>query len=274
MPRFSVIVPAYRVQAYLREWGGVLATTGRRLFDVFEQYDRIFAFLGRRPQPACRRPPLLRPLVDHLSPLFSRTGLLPRGCRTDLLRKARTHQRRCRSLGARLAPRPGLRHALVRLGLRRAFRGLLLATTLCRRAVKPAVKSLRALRAAALQLHHRVQPHRRVQPWLPLRAGRAGAPGRQRRLRPPSGLFPVRRPAHRAGPGAGRDQPVARPSPRASERRLPFRGVRMRPNTSRPTPTRPSTWRPSGRPGRERHTRTAGAGPQTTGPARGGHSMR
>ncbi|WNM35485.1 bifunctional glycosyltransferase family 2 protein/CDP-glycerol:glycerophosphate glycerophosphotransferase [Streptomyces sp. Li-HN-5-11] len=150
-----------------RRQGSILGTTSRRHFDIFEQYDRVFAFLDRRPELARWRPVLFRRMIDHFSTVFTRPDRLPRGCRAEFLRLARTYYRRYRTPGARLSPRSRLRHALVRLGLHRSFRGLQLAMTLRRRTVKLIVKSLRALRAAALQLHYRIQLR------LPLRADRA-----------------------------------------------------------------------------------------------------
>ncbi|MFB7594748.1 CDP-glycerol glycerophosphotransferase family protein [Streptomyces sp. NPDC056160] len=150
-----------------RRQGSILGTTTRRHFDVFTQYDRLFAFLDRRPELACWRPVLFRRMVDHLTTVFTRPGRLPRGCRAEFLRRARTYYRRYRCPGARLALRPRLRHALVRFGLHRTFRLLRLSMTLRRRTAKAAVTSLRALRAALLQAHYRLQL------CLPLRADRA-----------------------------------------------------------------------------------------------------
>ncbi|MFF0966102.1 bifunctional glycosyltransferase/CDP-glycerol:glycerophosphate glycerophosphotransferase [Streptomyces sp. NPDC003703] len=150
-----------------RRRGSILGTTSRRHFDVFAQYDRVFAFLDRRPGLAAWRPVLFRRMVDHLTTVFTRPGRLPRGSRAEFLRLARTYYRRHRCPGARLAPRTRLRHALVRLGLHRVFRGLRLAMTLRRRVARGGLRCLRALRAALLQAHYRIQL------CLPVRADRA-----------------------------------------------------------------------------------------------------
>ncbi|MEU6481394.1 CDP-glycerol glycerophosphotransferase family protein [Streptomyces sp. NPDC047017] len=150
-----------------RRHGSILGTASRRHFDVFAQYDRVFAFLDGRPGLARWRPVLFRRMVDHFTTVFTRPGRLPRGCRAEFLRTARTYYRRYRTPGARLAPRPRLRHALVRLGLHRTFRALVRAMAVRRRAAGAAARALRVLRAGLLQAHYRVQL------CLPVRADRA-----------------------------------------------------------------------------------------------------
>ncbi|WP_367322720.1 CDP-glycerol glycerophosphotransferase family protein [Streptomyces sp. HUAS ZL42] len=150
-----------------RRQGSILGTTSRRHFDVFEQYDRVFAFVEERPELAHWRPVLFRRMVDHLSTVFTRRGRLPRGTHAEFLRRARAHYRRYRSPGAPVPLRTRLRHTLVHLGLHRTYRALQLAMSVRRRTLKGARKLARAVRAAALQLHYRLQLR------LPLRADRA-----------------------------------------------------------------------------------------------------
>ncbi|MFJ1974588.1 CDP-glycerol glycerophosphotransferase family protein [Streptomyces sp. NPDC087903] len=150
-----------------RRQGNILGTTSRRHFDVFEQYDRVFAFVDSRPELARWRPVLFRRMVDHLAKVFTRRDRLPRGSRAEFLRMARAHYRRYRVPGAPvpLSSRP--RHALVRLGLHRTFRALQLASALRRRTARLSARLLRSVRRGALRLHYRVQLR------LPLRADRA-----------------------------------------------------------------------------------------------------
>ncbi|MFD7135420.1 CDP-glycerol glycerophosphotransferase family protein [Streptomyces sp. NPDC059894] len=150
-----------------RRRGSILSTTSRRHFDVFDQYDRVFAFLDERPALARWRPVLFRRMVDHFTTVFTRPGRLPRGARAEFLRRARAHYRRYRAPGAPVPPRTRLRHALVRLGLHRTYRALQAAATAARRARGLAGKLGHALRAGLLQAHYRVQLR------LPLRADRA-----------------------------------------------------------------------------------------------------
>ncbi|WP_330458140.1 CDP-glycerol glycerophosphotransferase family protein [Streptomyces sp. NBC_00820] len=150
-----------------RRQGNILSTTSRKHFDIFEQYDRVFAYVGARPELARWRPELFRRMVDHYVTVYTRRDRLPRGSRAEFLRGARAHYRRHGVPGGALPPRSRLRHALVRHGMHRTFRALRLAAAVRRRALKSAVRLARALRTAALRLHYRVQLR------LPLRADRA-----------------------------------------------------------------------------------------------------
>ncbi|MFI5685633.1 CDP-glycerol glycerophosphotransferase family protein [Streptomyces sp. NPDC051636] len=150
-----------------RRQGSILRTTSRKHFDVFEQYDRVFAYVAERPELARWRPVLFRRMVDHLSTVFTRRDRLPRGTRAEFLRLARAHYRRYRAPGTPVPLRARLHHTLVRLGLHRTYRALQLAASAARRTRKLAAKLARAVRAAALRLHYRVQLR------LPLRADRA-----------------------------------------------------------------------------------------------------
>ncbi|MEU6814755.1 bifunctional glycosyltransferase family 2 protein/CDP-glycerol:glycerophosphate glycerophosphotransferase [Streptomyces sp. NPDC046860] len=148
-----------------RRRGSILRTTSPRHFDVFDQYDRVFAHLAERPELERWRPELYARMLDHLATVATRRDRLPRGSHAAFLRRARAHCRRHRTPGTP-AP-PGIRRTLVRHGLHRTFRVLRLAAALRRRARASAGRSARALRAAALRLHYRLQR------CLPLRADRA-----------------------------------------------------------------------------------------------------
>ncbi|GHD99688.1 bifunctional glycosyltransferase/CDP-glycerol:glycerophosphate glycerophosphotransferase [Streptomyces alanosinicus] len=146
-----------------RRQGSILGTVSHKHFDVFEQYDRVFAYVEDHPELARWRPELCRRMVDHFATVFARRGRLPRGTHGEFLRRARAHCRRHRVPGARLR----LRHALVRFGLHRTFRALQLSSAVRRRTLKAMVKLARAVRAGALRLHYRIQLR------LPVRADRA-----------------------------------------------------------------------------------------------------
>ncbi|BDH03525.1 bifunctional glycosyltransferase/CDP-glycerol:glycerophosphate glycerophosphotransferase [Streptomyces seoulensis] len=148
-----------------RRRGSILRTTSPRHFDVFDQYDRVFAHLAERPELECWRPELFARMLDHLATVATRPDRLPRGSRAAFLRRARAHCRRHRTPGTP-AP-PGLRRTLVRLGLHRTFRVLRLAAALRRHTRAAAKRWTRALRAAGLRLHYRIQRR------LPLRTDRA-----------------------------------------------------------------------------------------------------
>ncbi|MEW1869150.1 bifunctional glycosyltransferase family 2 protein/CDP-glycerol:glycerophosphate glycerophosphotransferase [Streptomyces caelestis] len=150
-----------------RRAGGILRTTSERHFDVFDQYDRVFAFLDGRPELERWRPVLFRRMVDHLVTVYARRDRLPRGSRAAFLRRARVHCRRHRTPGASVSARARVHHTLVRLGLHRTYRALRLAAALRRRWARTARPLPRTLRRAALRLHYRFQR------LLPLRADRA-----------------------------------------------------------------------------------------------------
>ncbi len=150
-----------------RRRGSITRTTSRRHFDLFEQYDRVFAYVGQRPELARWRPVLFRRMVNHLTTVFAHGERLPRAARAEFLRQARAHCRRHHAPGHPVPLRSRLRHALVRLGLHRTFRTLQRASALRRRSVKVLTRLLKTLRSGALRLHYRVQRR------LPLRADRA-----------------------------------------------------------------------------------------------------
>ncbi|MEU6145112.1 bifunctional glycosyltransferase family 2 protein/CDP-glycerol:glycerophosphate glycerophosphotransferase [Streptomyces sp. NPDC047081] len=158
-----------RVCVYYRQRrrGNILSTTSRSHFDIFEQYDRVFAFLDARPELARWRPVLFRRMVDHLAKVLARRDRLPRGSRAEFLRRARAHYRRHRVPGAPVPLSSRLHHTLIRWGLHRTYRTLQSAAAGRRRTAKLTVKLLRATRGLALRVHYRVQLR------LPLRADRA-----------------------------------------------------------------------------------------------------
>ncbi|MER6137423.1 bifunctional glycosyltransferase family 2 protein/CDP-glycerol:glycerophosphate glycerophosphotransferase [Streptomyces sp. NPDC001815] len=140
-----------------RRQGSILGTTSSRHFDIFDQYDRVFAHLDAHPELARWRPVLFRRMVDHLSAVFLKRDRLPRGTRAEFLRKARAHHRRYRVGDAGLPSGNRLRHALVRLGSHRAYRVLWTATRLKRRVARLTGALARGVRTAALRLHYGVQ---------------------------------------------------------------------------------------------------------------------
>ncbi|MER5384746.1 bifunctional glycosyltransferase family 2 protein/CDP-glycerol:glycerophosphate glycerophosphotransferase [Streptomyces sp. NPDC002688] len=151
-----------------RRHGSILGTSSRKHFDVFAQYDRVFAHVDAHPELDRWRPVLFRRMVDHLSTVFVKRGRLPRGARAEFLRKARAHYRRYRVPGGVPAGgRARLRHALVRFGAHRTYRLLSFLSRTRKRAVRLTTGLLRRARGAALQVHYRVQLR------LPLRADRA-----------------------------------------------------------------------------------------------------
>lgn len=150
-----------------RRRGNILATTSRKHFDVFEQYDRVFAFIDARPELAPWRPVIHRRMLDHFCTLFTARGRLPHDSRAEFFRRARAHCARYRTPGAPVPRRARLRHGLIRLGAHRTYRALWTAQSLLGRLRKTGGAVRRVLRAAALQAYYRVQLR------LPVQADRA-----------------------------------------------------------------------------------------------------
>lgn len=140
-----------------RRQGNILATTSRKHFDIFGQYDRVFAFIDSRPRLAPWRPVIHRRMLDHFCTVFTTRGRLPRGSHAEFFRRARAHCGRYRTPGAPAPHRARLRHGLIRLGARRTYRALWAAQLLHRRLRRITAAVRRVLRAAALQAYYRVQ---------------------------------------------------------------------------------------------------------------------
>ncbi|EST25942.1 bifunctional glycosyltransferase/CDP-glycerol:glycerophosphate glycerophosphotransferase [Streptomyces roseochromogenus] len=146
-----------------RRQGSILGSTSPQHFDLFKQYDRVFAYVEQHPELARWRPELFRVMVDHCATVFTNRGRLPRGSHGEFLRRARAHYRRYRVPGIRMRRR----NILVRFGLHRTFRALQLTSAVHRRTLKAVVKLARAVRSGTLRLHYRIQLR------LPVRADRA-----------------------------------------------------------------------------------------------------
>ncbi|MFR9790908.1 CDP-glycerol glycerophosphotransferase family protein [Streptomyces sp. MB22_4] len=146
-----------------RRQGSILSTTSRKHFDLFDQYERVFAYVADHPELGSWKPELFRRMIDHYGVVFTRPGRLPRGSHREFLRRARDHHRRYRVPGARLRRR----HLLIRFGLHRTFRALRYVSAVRRRLRQLVLGPARAVRSGALRLHYRIQLR------LPLRPERA-----------------------------------------------------------------------------------------------------
>ncbi|MPY60636.1 bifunctional glycosyltransferase family 2 protein/CDP-glycerol:glycerophosphate glycerophosphotransferase [Streptomyces spongiae] len=150
-----------------RRMGSITRTTSRHHFDVFEQYDRLFAYLDSRPALAHWRPALFHRMVDHLAAVYARRGRLPLGTRAEFLRRARAHYARYQAPGGPVRRGNRARHALVRLGSHRAYRVLSVGLRVLRRTGRFVSLLAHGSWRAALRVHYRMQR------LLPLRDDRA-----------------------------------------------------------------------------------------------------
>ncbi|MFJ9947119.1 glycosyltransferase family 2 protein [Kitasatospora sp. NPDC091207] len=82
-----------------QEGGNILATASRKHFDVFAQYDLVFAFLDGRPDLDRWRPVVYGRMLHHLNTVVSRPGRVPPGDRRAYFRQAAGHCARLRPAG-------------------------------------------------------------------------------------------------------------------------------------------------------------------------------
>lgn len=151
-----------------RRRGSILRTTSRRHFDIFKQYDLLFAFVDSHPELERWRTVLFRRMLDHLTTVFNFPDRLPRRSRADYFRRCRVQYRRLRPKGFRAAPvgRSGVRYLLVSFGARRTFQALGGLHRLRLRATARARTAYRKLRTAALHAHYLFQRRRALDPDL------------------------------------------------------------------------------------------------------------
>ncbi|MFF8268741.1 CDP-glycerol glycerophosphotransferase family protein [Streptomyces sp. NPDC016562] len=146
-----------------RRTGSILTTSSRRHLDVFDQYDRVFGYLGGRPELERWRPAVHRRMAEHFCALYADPRRLPRASRAEFFKRASTLLRRYRSPGrAGGLPLPSsrtdrVRHLLMRLGVRRTYRTLSVLRSSALASAQGAASLVRGLREAALRLHYRLQ---------------------------------------------------------------------------------------------------------------------
>ncbi|CAM5701245.1 hypothetical protein SMICM304S_01175 [Streptomyces microflavus] len=95
-----------------------------RHFDIFDQYDRVFAFVDAHPELSVWRPVLFRRMLNHFCAVYASRDGLPHPSRAAFFRRATASCRRYRTPGAPAPRRAQLRHGLMRLGARRTYRAL------------------------------------------------------------------------------------------------------------------------------------------------------
>lgn len=79
-----------------QEGGNILATASRKHFDVFDQYDLVFAFLDRHPELDRWRDTVYGRMTHHLTTVVSKPGRVPSGDRRAYFRRAAEHCARLR----------------------------------------------------------------------------------------------------------------------------------------------------------------------------------
>ncbi|AWZ09507.1 bifunctional glycosyltransferase family 2 protein/CDP-glycerol:glycerophosphate glycerophosphotransferase [Streptomyces sp. ICC4] len=143
-----------------RRTGSILTTSTRRHLDVFDQYDRVFGYLATRPELERWRPVVHRRMAEHFCALYADPRRLPRAARAEFFGRASALLRRYRVPGPRplsLSRTDRIRHALMRVGARRAYRALSLLRSASLAAGRAGATAWRGLRETALRLHYRAQ---------------------------------------------------------------------------------------------------------------------
>ncbi|MCB5183185.1 bifunctional glycosyltransferase/CDP-glycerol:glycerophosphate glycerophosphotransferase [Streptomyces antimicrobicus] len=152
-----------------RRTGSILTTTTRRHLDVLDQYERLFGFLAERPELQRWRPTMHRRMAEHFCALYADRRRLPRSCRAEFFRRAaallRTHRAKG-SVPLSLSRTARLRHALMRLGLRRTYRTLSVLRAAGLAAGRAGAGLGHGLREAALRLYYRLQRMLPLRPEL------------------------------------------------------------------------------------------------------------
>ncbi|MET9959141.1 bifunctional glycosyltransferase family 2 protein/CDP-glycerol:glycerophosphate glycerophosphotransferase [Streptomyces sp. NPDC006326] len=143
-----------------RRTGSILTTTSRRHLDVFDQYERVFGYLGSRPELERWRPTVHRRMAQHFCALYADRRRLPRASRAEFFARASVLLRRYRAPGSpplSLSRTDRVRHSLMRLGLRRTYRTLSVLRSASLAAGRGTVLLGRGLRESGLRLHYRLQ---------------------------------------------------------------------------------------------------------------------
>ncbi|MFD7249112.1 CDP-glycerol glycerophosphotransferase family protein [Streptomyces sp. NPDC059895] len=70
-----------------RRQGNILSTTSRKHFDIHDQYERVFAFVGSRPELAGWRPYLHRKMGEHCLDILAKPDRLPPSDKAEFFRR-------------------------------------------------------------------------------------------------------------------------------------------------------------------------------------------
>ncbi|MEV5877764.1 CDP-glycerol glycerophosphotransferase family protein [Streptomyces sp. NPDC052101] len=92
---FPVLLSARRIAALdricvnyrQRRQGSILSTTSRKHFDVHDQYERVFAFVDKRPELAHWRPYLHRKMGEHCLDILAKPDRLPPADKAEFFRR-------------------------------------------------------------------------------------------------------------------------------------------------------------------------------------------
>ncbi|AVV42331.1 glycosyl transferase [Streptomyces sp. P3] len=151
-----------------RRQGAITRTPGRRHFDIFEQYEGLFAFLAERPGLDWARPLLFERALDHMLFAVARPERVLRGDRKEFYRHIRAFYRRHVPPG--FTPPPDSRRAEIRLLALAPHHRVHLGLCLWRRGGKATTRTASRLRGLVARhvkrSWYRIQLRRPLDPRL------------------------------------------------------------------------------------------------------------
>ncbi|MFD1828116.1 CDP-glycerol glycerophosphotransferase family protein [Streptomyces desertarenae] len=141
-----------------REGGNILKTRSRKHFDVFDQYERIFAFVSEHPELDRWRPELFRKMIDHYITVLDRPDRLPADSRSEFFRRAAADYRRLKPAGFPLPTGVrGKKYRLLELGSYPAVAGVKAANKARRILAKRSRKQVQTAKRKLVNAHYRAQ---------------------------------------------------------------------------------------------------------------------
>ncbi|MEU6240863.1 CDP-glycerol glycerophosphotransferase family protein [Streptomyces sp. NPDC047024] len=146
---FPVLMSAERIAALdhvavhyrQRRQGNILRTVSRKHFDIFDQYERVFAFMDSDPSLAEWRPQLFTKMIDHFIAILAKSNRVPDELRSEFFSMAHRHYQRYLPAGyVRPEGESGIRHALIARGAYPVYQTLKIANQ-GRRKVRKTVRA-------------------------------------------------------------------------------------------------------------------------------------
>ncbi|MFD7063771.1 CDP-glycerol glycerophosphotransferase family protein [Streptomyces sp. NPDC059906] len=148
---FPVLMAADRIAALdhvvvhyrQRRQGNILRTVSRKHFDIFDQYQRVFAFIDSDPSLGEWRAQLFTKMIDHFIAILAKSNRVPEELRAEFFAQAHRHYRRYVPTGyVRPEGHTGIRHALIARGAYPVYQTLKVANN-GRRKVRKTVRETR-----------------------------------------------------------------------------------------------------------------------------------
>ncbi|MFI0937972.1 CDP-glycerol glycerophosphotransferase family protein [Streptomyces sp. NPDC021020] len=159
---FPVLMSADRIAALdevvvhyrQRRQGNILRTVSRKHFDIFDQYERVFAFIDSDPALEEWRAQLFTKMIDHFIAILAKNNRVPNELRSEFFGLAHRHYRRYVPADyVRPDGETGLRHSLIARGAYPVYQTLKVANQ-GRRKLRKTVKATRKKMAGKRVTRH------------------------------------------------------------------------------------------------------------------------